>query len=183
MFKVLCTGNPNDVGIAMEIKKLFPNATFVSRTSGYDLSTEEGLLKFKDQLKTHNVLVNNAHVDFGVQERLLMLAREEWKSGHVFNIGSLAEYTRFMKNYYEVFLEKNRLKELGLNLTDENFKVTHVTVGVFKSSVKPNTMNNTDLTPAEIVSAIKWIMESEFQVPVIGIEKVNDVIRNHFGVR
>jgi hypothetical protein len=48
--KILCTGNPNDMGIAHAVKRVWPNASFVSRTNGYDLSTQEGLDKFKETI-------------------------------------------------------------------------------------------------------------------------------------
>ena len=182
MFKVLCTGNPEHIGIAMEIKKLFPSSTFVSRTNGYDLSTAEGLAKLKSILKDYNVIINNAYVNKGLQTTILNMAREEWIEGHVFNIGSIDEYAKWLPANPSKYKESNDLKELGLSLTDERFKVTHVTVGGFKSSAKPLGLKTT-MDPVHIATAIKWIVEAPFQVPVIGVEQMNDTIRNWYDLK
>jgi hypothetical protein len=178
MFKILCTGNPKDIGIAMEIQKLFPSATFVSRSNGYDLNTNEGLEKFNNLIVNYNVLINNSFVNSNNQETLLLMARKQWISGHVFNIGSFAEYSKWKTIYPIKHMEKNKLKELGLKITDENFKVTHITVGVFQSSAKTNTLLSMD--PKNIANTIKWIMELKFQVPIIGIEQITDSIRDYY---
>lgn len=178
---MLCTGNPKDIGIAMEIEKIFPDTIFVSRTSGYDLSTAEGLSKLRTLLRSNNILINNAYVFPGTQEKILLMAREEWQSGHIFNIGSIDEYTKWGWAHPDSAKEKIKLKEVGLNLTDENFKVTHITVGGFKSSTKPHSMPNMD--PKHIASTIKWALEAEFQIPVIGVEQITDYIRGYFEMK
>jgi uncharacterized protein (DUF1697 family) len=182
MFKILCTGNPEHIGIAMEIKKLFPDSTFVSRTNGYDLSTDEGLAKLRTVIKEHNVVVNNAYVSEGTQARILTIAKEEWTTGHAFNIGSIDEYSKWLPANPRKYKESNELKELGLSYTDENFKVTHLTVGGFKSSAKPLGLKTT-MDPVHIATAIKWIMEAPFQVPVIGVEQMTDTIRNWYDLK
>jgi len=179
MFKILCTGNPEHIGIAMEIKKLFPDTTFVSRTNGYDLKTDEGLDKLRSIVKNYNVFINNAHVSRGSQLKILKLVSEEWDVGHIFNIGSINEYKKWLPADLDIYEEVNEFKELGLTLTDEHFKVTHVTVGGFKSSSKPRGLE-TMMDPKHIAVAIKWVMEAEFQVPVIGVEQMSDHIRDYF---
>ena len=37
MYKILCTGNPNDYTVARAIKQIFPDADFACRSTGYDL--------------------------------------------------------------------------------------------------------------------------------------------------
>ena len=182
MFKILCTGNPEHIGIAMEIKKLFPDATFVSRTNGYDLSTQQGLDKLRAMLRDYNVVINNARVSEDTQSTILKMVHEEWTSGHIFNIGSMDEYAKWLPANQHKYKESNALKELGLSLTNENFKVTHVTVGPFRSSAKPMGLNST-MDPGHIASAIKWIMGVEFQVPVIGVEQINEPIRYWYDMK
>jgi hypothetical protein len=166
----------------MEIKKLFPDATFISRTNGYDLKSTEGLDKLRSILKNYNVFINNAHAAFGVQGAILSMVREEWQSGHIFNIGSAEEYKKWLPVNLETYEECNNLKELGLSLTDEYFKVTHVTVGGFKSSAKPAGLEH-NMDPRHIATAIKWVMEAEFQVPVIGVEQMSDRIRQYYSLK
>jgi hypothetical protein len=178
MFKILCTGNPDHIGIAMEIKKLFPDASFASRSNGYDLTTKEGLDKLRATLKNYNVFINNAHVQRNTQITLLSMVRDEWETGHIFNIGTLDEYKKWLPANPENYEEATRMKELGLELTDEHFKVTHVTVGAFKSSAKPSGLPY-GMDPKYIAMAIKWVMEADFQVPVIGVEQSSDHVRNY----
>jgi hypothetical protein len=174
--KVLCTGNSNDIGIAQEIKNLFPDAVFASRSSGFDLATKEGIAKLKDILPQFNVLVNNAYVSFGVQKEILKLTREVWESGHVFNIGSLDEYELYSHVNPRSHKENNELKNLGLSFNSDKFKVTHITVGIFKSSHKVKTLDLDVMDPKYVASTIRWILDIGVDIPVIGIQKMtNDV--------
>lgn len=173
MFKIICTGNPNDRGIAQAIKSLFPNADFLSRTTGYDLSltdkeSEERLLQ---KLGNYNVLINNAQICVGGQERLLKLTHSIWKTGHVFNIGSVAEYKRWENFDPPYTKEKRALRDLSLELGDQFFKTTHMIVGGFKDR-----SDNSDhkMDPIVIAKTIKWILENEVDIPIIGIERMSD---------
>ena len=86
MFKVLCTGNPDHIGIAMEIKKLFPSSTFVSRTNGYDLSTAEGLAKLKSILK------DSFHLDPAVRYQVVKNAFQRTLFDAIVSIYSISLY-------------------------------------------------------------------------------------------
>lgn len=173
---MLCTGNPNDIGIAQEINNIFPDAVFASRTSGFDLATKEGIAKLKDILPQFNVLVNNAYVSFGVQKEILKLTKEVWESGHVFNIGSLDEYEMYSHVNPRSHKENNELKNLGLSFNSDKFKVTHVTVGIFKSLHKAKTLELDVMDPKHVASTIRWILDAGIDVPVIGIQKMTDEV-------
>lgn len=174
--KVLCTGNSNDIGIAREIKNLFPDSVFASRSSGFDLSTDVGLSKLKDILPQFNVLINNAYVSFGVQKEILKLTREVWDAGHVFNIGSLDEYDLYSHVNPRSHIENTELKNLGLSLNSDKFKVTHITVGIFKSSHKAKTLELDVMDPKHVASTVKWILDIGVDIPVIGIQKMTDAV-------
>lgn len=182
MFKILCTGNPEHIGIAQEIKKIFPDADFISRSNGYDLSTPEGIDKLKEILKNYNVFINNAHIGRNVQSLILSIIRTEWTMGHVFNIGTIDEYKKWLPANPENYKEANELKELGLLLTDENFKVTHMTVGAFKSSSKPQGIKY-GMDPKHIALTINWVLNADFQIPVIGVEQLTDNVRRYYDLK
>jgi hypothetical protein len=57
--KILITGNPN-FGLASELFKLYPDATFVSRESGYDLTTREGYRKLGEIVKDYDIFINSS---------------------------------------------------------------------------------------------------------------------------
>ena len=93
-YKILCTGNPNDYTIARAVKQVFPDADFASRATGYDLrmwehSTEDF---FKENIVKYNVLINSAFISNGAQQKILEITSSLWTTGHIFNIGSSAEY-------------------------------------------------------------------------------------------
>ena len=168
---VICTGNPNIIGIAKATKQIFPNATFVSRATGYDLSTSEGIEKFKAIISDFDVFINSSQVAPGTQEKLLKITHECCTTGHVFNIGSIAEYKRwewFDPPYTE---EKRKLRETSLELCNQHFKTTHIVLGGFQDN-SPNTQFKMDAI--EIVNTIKWILECNFDVTIIGIERLAD---------
>jgi hypothetical protein len=176
MYKIICTGNPNHIGIAKEIKRRFPDAMCVSRSSGFDLSTQQGLDKFKIIINDYNVLVNSSHVIPGTQEALLEIAHKHWHTGHVFNIGSIDEYDRYANVNNRSHIEKNQLKNLAIAYNSDNFKVTHITVGPFESTAKPLTEPLDRLDPKHIAETIKWILECNFDVPVIGVQRLSDKV-------
>ena len=171
MHNIICTGNPIYPGIAQAVSILFDNVSFVSRSSGYDLSTDEGRYKFQQVIGNYNVFINNSQVVPGTQEALLNITKNVWKSGHVFNIGSIAEYPRW-EWFDPVYTnEKRKLKELSIDLCSQEFKTTHMTVGGFKDMASSD---QDRMDPVEIANVIKWILENNLHIPVIGVEKIID---------
>ena len=57
--KILVTGNPNK-GLAAEIAKLYPDATFASRVNGFDLTTKDGYKKIMDIITEYDVFINSS---------------------------------------------------------------------------------------------------------------------------
>jgi hypothetical protein len=178
-YRILCTGNPKDRGIAQSISKIFPNADFVSRSNGFDLSFPSIDIekKFRDKIQQYNVFINNAYIDYGCQERLLKIVREEWTEGNVFNIGTLEEYERWAWKEPAYTEEKRKLRDLGLSIFDEKFRSTHIVVGGFQA-LTPGSSNTMD--SIHIAESIKWILESPFEVPIIGIQQSTDYMRSYY---
>jgi hypothetical protein len=169
---ILCTGNPNKVGIPKAVAEAFPQAEFISLSTGTDLTSVEGQEYFKSIIKNYSIFINVAQLSNGSQEKLLRIAHEAGMQGHIFNIGSIAEYKRwewYSTNYTN---EKRSLKEASLELCTEFFKTTHIITGGFQDSTSadPNRMD-----PKEIINAMKYILNSTVNIPVIGIEKINDI--------
>lgn len=57
--KLCITGNPN-FGLAKELYNLYPNATFFSRSNGYDLTNSDDQNKFAELAITYDVFINNS---------------------------------------------------------------------------------------------------------------------------
>jgi hypothetical protein len=176
MYKIICTGNPAHEGIAKSLTSIYSDITFVSRSNGYDLNTHEGLEKLKNILPEFNVLINNSHVGYGVKRKVLEIARQVWTSGRVINIGSYSEIRKYSLGTFYSTQDATELRELGFELGDEEFHVTHFMVGPFKSTAKP--MSTESMDPIHIANTIKWVLEAEFQVPIISAVQISDSVKN-----
>ena len=169
--KVLCTGNPNRTGITKQVAEVFPNTTCIHRSMGVDLLTQEGLDYFKSIVANYDVFVNVSHIKSQTQEKLLRIAQEQGMKGHVFNIGSIAEYKRWEWYNAEYTAEKRQLRETSLDLCTEFFKTTHIVIGGFRDY---DNDSKDRMDPAEVVNFIKYIITAPINIPIIGIEKIND---------
>ena len=168
VFKILCTGDPNKATLAKGIQQVFPTAEFVYLSAGYDFTTVAGLDKFRTTIKNYNVFVNASRIDFGVQQALLRIVREEWKAGHVFNIGSVVEYDHFNNLYPDVAKDKLELRKLSIGMCTEQFKTTHIVMGGIKDQSANSELK---LDPIHVAKTIKWIVETnDIHVPIIGVE-------------
>jgi len=172
--RILCTGNPNDAHtIASGIQQIFPNANFASRKTGFDLSFEKENSEqhFRDQLKNYNILINASYIGYGVQQKILKIASETWRHGHVINIGSTAEYN--VENYTNVKYAQDKLslQKLSLQLFNYRFRTTHIILGGIKNH-DPDRANWLD--SKEIATAIKYVLDSTFDIPIIGIQQEFD---------
>ena len=168
MHKIICTGNPNDRGVAMAMKKLFPETTFISRRTGYDLSTIAGMEKFKEALVNHNVLINNAEVLPGIQQQVLEIARGVWNTGHIFNMGSICEFERWQHIDPQCNLEKLKLRQTGLEMISTDLKVTHVISGGCQSL---DSHSDNKMDPIYVAKVIKFALEFEKHIPVISVSE------------
>jgi NADP-dependent 3-hydroxy acid dehydrogenase YdfG len=171
-YKIICTGNPNKKGIPKAVLETFENVDFISLSTGYDLTSNEGQEYFKNIIKNYNVFINIAQLSNGAQEQLLKIAQQSGMKGHVFNIGSIAEYKRWEWYDADYTAEKRSLRETSLELCTEFFKTTHIITGGFQDATSdhPDRMD-----PVEIVNAIKYVLSSKINIPIIGVEKINDI--------
>jgi len=173
--RILCTGNPNNEGIAKQVVANFPNTTCISQSMGVDLLTQEGLDYFKSIILNYDVFINISRIANRTQEKLLRIAHASGMQGHVFNIGSIAEYKRWEWHDIDYTDEKRQLREASLNLCTEFFKTTHIVVGGFQDY--ENACRDR-MDPVEIVKMIQYILASPINIPIVGIEKIINVEMN-----
>ena len=57
--KILMTGNPQ-TGLAKEVYNLYPDTTFISRASGYDLTSQEGQKNLAKLALEYDVIINSS---------------------------------------------------------------------------------------------------------------------------
>ena len=169
MMKILCTGNPKD-GIAKSLQTIYPDATFISRANGYDLTTSQGLAKFQEMLPNYNVFINHSQLVDNAQCTLLSCANELWSSGHVVNIGSVLEFRKWEFIEPVAAEEKRKLRDLSLELNTEFFKTTHLIVGGLQSCNADPLRIHTD----RVAETIKWVLENKNHIPLLYVDHVSD---------
>ena len=165
--RILCTGNPDvPYTIASGVKELWPDATFVSKSLGYDLEFTEANTsdRFEQLLKQHNVFINASRLYNGAQLKLLEIANRVWKYGHVVNIGSAHEY-RVDDDYSRSKLE---LRKRSIALNTYRFRTTHIILGGIKNHLPER---QEWMTSIEIAHCIKWVLDSPYDIPILGFEQ------------
>ena len=158
-------------GIPRAIRQVFPDTEFISTSSGWDLNQDFD--KFRAKIKDYNVFINVAQLATGSQVKLLEIVGSEWQSGWVFNIGSVAEYKKWEWLDPGYTQDKRLLRDTSIELCSEHLKTTHITVGGFKDE---SNESDTKMDPLNIANTIRWIIDSDFHVPVIGIEQIRDEV-------
>jgi hypothetical protein len=167
--RVVCTGNPdNEYNLAHGIKKIFPDATFIHKSAGWDLldTSAHAVDKLKNLFANSNTFVNASYVGHFAQSRLLKLYHQTVKHADVFNIGSTHEYDGLgSKEYCDSKLD---LRKNSLELNSYRFQTHHIIVGGIQKSCSDNQLNW--LTINEICAIIPWILSQRFSVPIIAID-------------
>ena len=163
--KVICTGDPsNPKHIASGIKKVWPDATFIYKSNGYDLDTEQE--KIKEQLSKHNTFINASYINSEAQVKLLELCAEAMPIGDVYNIGSSHEYDNLGPEEYKN--AKLKLRDKSLSLNSFRFQTCHIIVGGIDRG-REDTKGW--IEPIEIAELIKWTINSRYNIPIIGIDQ------------
>ncbi len=174
--KILCTGNPNIPGIANSLQKIYSDTTFISRSSGYNLLTPDGLIRFRSIIKDYNIFVNHSQLPPNGQKILLDIVSQEWNSGHIITIGSVLEFEKWSWIDPQSAESKKKLKEQSLNLLTEKLKTSYVIVGGLKS----NDGDHMRLSPESVVETIKFIIESKFNVPLLYVDHISDELTEYW---
>jgi len=161
--KIVCTGNPDDpTKLASGFKKLFPDAAFIHRSNGWNL-TDHSLIaqtKLKELFSKHNTFINASYIAPGVQEFLLDVYNQSVKIGDVFNIGSTHEYDELGKPEYTK--SKLDLRNKSLRLNTYRFQTHHIILGQIHGDEGLGIDTICDIVP--------WIMYQSFKVPLICVD-------------
>jgi NADP-dependent 3-hydroxy acid dehydrogenase YdfG len=163
--KILITGNP-EKGLALSLSKLYPDATFVSRSNGYDLTTKDGYKKLADQITEFDVFVNSSALwKFNqtlVLDAVYKKCVEVKHDIHIVNIGSTTD--RVMKATSWMYnAEKKALRDYcnSLSLThvwEGGPKVSLISLGSL-SNVQEKHPDRVCLDIDRAATYIKWIID------------------------
>lgn len=167
--KVLCTGNPlKEYTIAHSIQKIFPDAMFLHKSIGWDLTDESEITneKLKQIFLQCNTFINASYIAPNIQLKLLELCNQTVKFCDVFNIGSTHEYDG--KGTEEYKQSKLALRDASLRLNTFRFKTHHLILGHLKTD---NSTTVSRLGIDTICQVIPWVLSQEFEIPIIAIDQ------------
>lgn len=167
--RVICTGNPNKADtLAHGFKKIFPNATFIHASAGWDLTdqSEPAYNNLKQLFSQHNTFINASYIAPYVQSCLLEMCSQSVKFCDVFNIGSTHEYDGGGTLEYQQ--SKLDLRNKSLQLNNYRFQTHHIILGGISRS---SDLQSSDyLNIDSICNLMLWLTQQPFKVPLICID-------------
>ena len=162
---ILISGNKGK-GLAGALYKLYPDATYVSKSTGYDLVTADGRERFCDLAKTADVIIVNVAL-WQFQQTVLLDAVyktlvEAKNIAHIIVIGSTTDRVKNGKPWlYNA--EKKALRDYSNTLAiggvwSNNPKVSYISFGTLSN----NQEKHLDRKCMDINTAagyIKWVID------------------------
>jgi hypothetical protein len=179
--KIIIAGNPN-YGLAKNLQKKYPNATFYSRSHGnLNLSKEEDRNIFGKESLKYEVCILCSYIPYFKQTLLVGRIWKEWtenkKPGNIIVLGSTADTSKGARFYC---IEKRALKDFcrnygdgasggGPNLVPGNgVKITYIAPGVLdlpKQQEKyPIELGKLD--PDYLAGVIDWVINQPDNVVI-----------------
>lgn len=179
MNDILITGNKL-YGLAGALYKIYPQATFISRSSGYDLCNEQDIVKLCELSLNYNIFINNSALYHFYQTWLFDKIWKTWvdnnKSGYIINVGSTTDRTAKGSSWiYQV--EKKSLREISNDRAllsvwgKSKIKISYISLGSLnttKVSEKHPDRKLIDLSLA--ADYFKWLIN---QPPEININELS----------
>ena len=132
--RVVCTGNPDRPGtLAGGFRKLFPDAVFLCRSTGWDLQTLDPsqIQRLSDVFSACNTFLNCSFIAPGIQKSLLDICYGSTKHCDVVNIGSMHECDGLGNEDYRA--SKLRLRDTSLSYNSFRFRTCHFILGGIKN--------------------------------------------------
>lgn len=178
--KIIVAGNPN-YGLAAQISKVYPDAFFASRSSGFDLSTRVGQEKFADLCLEYDVILNvSALYKFNqtvLLDTIYKKCVEKKHRPYIICIGSTTDRVKNSKVWiYNA--EKKALRDycntLGLNgVWGEGPKITLISFGSL-SNVQHKHPDRKCIDIDESVKYISWLLEQPADICIneISIDRI-----------
>lgn len=178
--KILISGNPN-FGIAKELEKIYPDANFASRSTGFDLTTTDGQNLFADISQHHDVIIISSALWKFNQTLLLDTVYKKLvdrkKMPRIICLGSTTDRVKNGKAWlYNA--EKKALRDYCNTLAiggvwSNKPKVSYISFGTLSN----NQEKHPDRTCLEVKRAakyIKWLIDqpSDININEISIDPI-----------
>lgn len=169
---MLITGN-NTVGVSAALAKIYPDAEFVSRSTGFDLSKKVDQERCAELVCKHDVFVNCASLYKFNQTTLLNIVYHkcvlEKHNCHIINIGSTTD--RVKKGGAWLYnAEKKALRDysntLGLNgVWGSGPKISYISFGTLDNNQEKHPDRKTiDINVA--AEYIKWMIDQPLNLNI-----------------
>lgn len=169
---MIITGNKN-FGLAKALSDLYPNAEFISRNSGYDLTKKEDQEKLSNLVLEHDVFINNSALwrfnQTLVLDTVCKKLIERKKFLHIICIGSTTDRVRNGKIWlYNA--EKKALRDycntIGLSsVWDQGPKITYISFGTLSNNQNKHP-NRKCMSLENAATYIKWIVDQPREVSI-----------------
>lgn len=181
--KILISGNKN-FGLASELFKIYPDATFVSRSTGYDLTSSEGQLALSKQVLDYDIFINcSALWKFNqtvVLDAVYKSCIDNKKDVKIICIGSTTD--RVKKGGAWLYnAEKKALRDYCNTLSMNGVwqggpKVTLISFGSL-SNVQHKHPTRTCMNIEQAAKYIKWVIDqpTELHINEISIDPIQKV--------
>lgn len=163
--RVVCTGNPLDsTTLASGVIKLFPDAIFLSRSTGWDLSNIDNHMqsRLSEVFAKCNTFLNCSYIAPGIQTKLLDICKSSCKFCDVVNIGSTHEYDNLGDPSYKKSKLELRFKSLEYN--NFRFSTCHFVLGGIKTDNSTDKKNWLDID--HICQEIVGIWSKPYHTPL-----------------
>lgn len=169
---MIITGNKN-FGLAKELSLLYPEATFISRNTGYDLTRVEDQIRLSDLALASDIFINNSALWKFNQTLLLDLVYKKClEKNHNLHIICVGSTTDRVKNG-KVWLynaEKKALRDYcnstGLNSVWGNGpKISYISFGTLSNNQSKHL--DRKCIPINIAASyIKWIVDQPKDIAI-----------------
>jgi NADP-dependent 3-hydroxy acid dehydrogenase YdfG len=169
---MIITGNKNK-GLAAELYRIYPDAVFVSRDTGYDLTSREDQERLADEVLSHDVFINVSALWRFNQTMLLDTVYKKLinhkKYTHIICVGSTTDRVKNGRAWiYNA--EKKALRDycntLGINgVWGEGPKVSLISFGSL-SNVQDKHPDRRCMAIEHAAQYIKWIVEQPRSIAV-----------------
>jgi len=180
--KILISGNKN-FGVAQELFKIFPDANFISRETGYDLTDKNVQEKVANECLNYDIFINNSALYRFEQTNLLQCvfkkSKEKKHNLYIINIGSTID--RFNKGTDWIYsAEKKALRDFSDSLSKQSVwtnapRVTLISFGSL-SNVQHKHPDRTCLPISLTAKYIKWLLEQpkELHIHELSIDPIQN---------
>ena len=174
--KICITGNPA-VGIAKELVAIYPAATFISRSTGYDLTTARDQERCAEVCLQHDVFINNSALWKFNQTVLLdtvykkCIAADHWM--HIVCVGSTTDRVKNGKVWlYNA--DKKALRDYCNTLALSGVwgvgpKISYISMGTLSN----NQHKHPDRKCLDIAEAAKYIEWLTNQPKYVNINEIS----------